>query len=227
MNKACLFYIYVIHNSGFSLHRHILAVDPAKAPRRTPPSPPPQASPAPHCHRQHCHHQSTTAMSEPTESQFKPVDESSISPTTERKNSLEHGEPELSHTRERALTKLWNAALQRRPVEKDLVDRNILHQGAPAIQQKQAGPSAPPRLRPPVYALTCQCTRTRKGNGPGLVEETPCQSANQRRASPKHVSPSLPDVSESLTPSTRAHPPRKHRRSPAVCIPPLHVLLLR
>ncbi|KAF8245192.1 hypothetical protein K440DRAFT_603893 [Wilcoxina mikolae CBS 423.85] len=48
----------------------------------------------------------------------KPIDESSISPTTERKNSLEH-------------------ALARRPDEKDLVDRNILHHGAPAIQQKQ------------------------------------------------------------------------------------------
>ncbi|KAA8913022.1 hypothetical protein FN846DRAFT_931492 [Sphaerosporella brunnea] len=46
------------------------------------------------------------------------VDESSISPTTERKNSLLH-------------------ALAKRPEEKDLVDRNILHSGAPAIQQKQ------------------------------------------------------------------------------------------
>lgn len=47
------------------------------------------------------------------------VDFSPIVPTKDRKNSLEH-------------------ALQFRPEEKDLVDRNILHHGAPAIQRHQA-----------------------------------------------------------------------------------------
>lgn len=78
--------------------------DPAKTPQRrrskqltssillpfSPPSqPPPQPLPAP---------PSAPTMSEPTETEFKPVDESSISPTTDRKNSLEHGEPELSRS---------------------------------------------------------------------------------------------------------------------------------
>jgi len=55
-------------------------------------------------------------MSEPTDASA--TDELASSPILERKNTLEH-------------------ALQHRSEEKDLLNRNILHTGAPAIQQMQ------------------------------------------------------------------------------------------
>ncbi|CCX07934.1 hypothetical protein FPQ18DRAFT_356892 [Pyronema domesticum] len=60
-----------------------------------------------------------TAIDTAAEPIEQPIDETPLSPISARKNSLQH-------------------ALARRPDEKDLKDRNILHHGAPSIQKTQA-----------------------------------------------------------------------------------------
>lgn len=120
-------------------------------------------------------------MSDVVESTTPPVI-AELPPLKERRNSLAAGiVPESSPPRFCGPADLPRpTALSHRPDQTDLVERNILHAGAPAIQQKQHGPPPP---RPLLYPKSNPTTnkQTLKKQWPPMRSRSTSLSGRARR----------------------------------------------